>query len=91
MFREFDIAYNWDPKYYDELQNKIGGGIPKMRYYFGENGWPKSKLGDPPTEKEAQEAMLNTLQDRKTDMYKEMISSGTAEVCMYVCMYVCRR
>ncbi len=27
MFREFEIAYNWDEEYYDELQNKIGGCV----------------------------------------------------------------
>ncbi len=80
MFKEFQIAYHWDEEYYDELQNKIGGGIPKMRYYFGEHGWPHSTLGTGPSAKEAQEAMLNTLQDRKTDIYKDMIRGGTAQV-----------
>lgn len=58
----------------------IGGGIPKMRYYFGENGWPTSKLGAPPTTDAAKEAMLNTVQDRKNEIYKEMISGGVAQV-----------
>jgi hypothetical protein len=51
-----------------------------MRYYFGEHGWPTSKLGPAPSEQDAREAMLNTLQDRKTDIYKEMIRGGTAAV-----------
>lgn len=55
-------------------------GIPKMRYYFGEHGWPTSTLGAAPAETDAKEAMLNTLQDRKTDIYKEIISGGTAAV-----------
>jgi len=80
MFKEFEIDYNWSPEYYDELQNMIGGGIPKMRYYFNEYGWPTSKLGAPPTVKDAQEKMLNTLQDRKTEIYKEIIRTGGAEV-----------
>lgn len=29
-------ALNWSEEYYDGLQNKVGGGKPKMRYYFGE-------------------------------------------------------
>ena len=51
-----------------------------MRFYFGENGWPTSKLGPAPDKQDAREAMLNTLQDRKTDIYKDMIQGGTAAV-----------
>lgn len=59
-------------------------GIPKMRFYFGERGWPTSTLGPAPAEQGAREAMLNTLQDRKTDIYKEMIRGGTAAVrCVF--------
>lgn len=54
-----------------------------MRYYFGERGWPTSKLGPTPAEQDAREAMLNTLQDRKTDIYKEMIRGGTATVIAF--------
>lgn len=27
---------DWTVEFYDMLQNKVGGGIPKMRWYFGE-------------------------------------------------------
>lgn len=80
MFREFEIDYRWDEEYYDQLQNKVGGGKPKMRYYFGENGWPTSTLGAAPTEEKGREDMLNALQNRKTDIYKDMIRGGTAQV-----------
>mmetsp|Transcript_2227 Transcript_2227/g.3300 ORF Transcript_2227/g.3300 Transcript_2227/m.3300 type:complete len:303 (-) Transcript_2227:208-1116(-) len=80
VFREFDVDYVWTEEYYDVLQNKVGGGIPKMRYHFGENGWPSWKLGPAPTTEEEQNIMLNTLQDRKTNIYKEYISGGTAEL-----------
>ncbi|XP_043710637.1 uncharacterized protein LOC122659603 [Telopea speciosissima] len=39
---------NWDPEFYDELQNQIGGGKPKMRRYFKENGWPSSSIFETP-------------------------------------------
>ncbi|CAM9182052.1 unnamed protein product [Scytosiphon promiscuus] len=78
VFREFSVDYNWSPEYYDELQNKVGGGKPKMRYYFGENGWPKSKLGDPPKTEQEQELLINSLQDRKTIIYKDFVADGTA-------------
>ncbi|TFJ82169.1 hypothetical protein NSK_006498 [Nannochloropsis salina CCMP1776] len=80
MFREFEIDYRWDEEYYDQLQNKVAGGIPKMRYYFGENGWPTSTLGAAPTEEKGREDILNALQNRKTDIYKDMIRGGTAQV-----------
>ena len=80
VFEEFGITYRWSPEYYDELQNRIGGGIPKMRYYFGEHGWPHTKEGPPPTTLEGQEGLLNTIQDRKNDIYKDLIRSGTAQV-----------
>lgn len=35
-----------------------------MRYYFGENGWPKSKLGDPPKTEQEEELLINSLQVR---------------------------
>ncbi|KAJ1468329.1 hypothetical protein T484DRAFT_1855681 [Baffinella frigidus] len=40
----------WIPKYYDVLQNTVGGGKPKMKWSFGNEGWPDSTLGlTPPT------------------------------------------
>lgn len=33
-----------------------------MRYYFGVNGWPKSKLGAPPETDSAREVLIDSLQ-----------------------------
>lgn len=41
---------------------KVGGGKPKMRYYFGENGWPKSKLGAPPETDQEKDLLIDSLQ-----------------------------
>jgi hypothetical protein len=30
-----DGLVHWDEEFYDMLQNKVGGGKPKMRWYFG--------------------------------------------------------
>ena len=65
----------WTEEFYDMLQNKVGGGKPKMRWYFGENGWPSSSiLGQrvPETEEE-QVLLIDTLQDWKTQKYKDII------------------
>ncbi|MCL7051918.1 hypothetical protein MKW94_017783 [Papaver nudicaule] len=71
---------NWDSDFYDVLQNQIGGGKPKMRWYFKENGWPTSSIFESAPESDSDRAkLLDTLQDWKTERYKEIIKSGTVE------------
>ncbi|XVF15226.1 hypothetical protein REPUB_Repub09cG0132600 [Reevesia pubescens] len=71
---------NWDPDFYDVLQNQIGGGKPKMRWYFKEHGWPSSTIFETPPEGDEERAkLIDTLQDWKTERYKEIIKSGTVE------------
>ncbi|KAI5384510.1 hypothetical protein KIW84_071492 [Lathyrus oleraceus] len=54
---------NWDIQFYDQLQNQIGGGKPKMRWYFKEHGWPSSTLFDiPPANDEERAKLIDTLQ-----------------------------
>jgi len=79
-FEEFGVSYRWSPEYYDELQNKVGGGKPKMKYYFGEYGWPESKLGSSPTTEEEKTALVDKLQDRKTEIYKEFITGEVGKL-----------
>ncbi|GMI86588.1 hypothetical protein like AT4G39970 [Hibiscus trionum] len=71
---------NWDLQFYDVLQNLIGGGKPKMRWYFKEHGWPSSTIFETPPESDDERAkLIDTLQDWKTERYKEIIKSGTVE------------
>ncbi|KAL2343078.1 hypothetical protein Fmac_004363 [Flemingia macrophylla] len=71
---------NWDVQFYDELQNLIGGGKPKMRWYFKEHGWPSSTLfASPPTNDQDRAMLIDTLQDWKTERYKDIIKSGTVK------------
>ncbi|KAJ1702596.1 hypothetical protein LUZ63_002375 [Rhynchospora breviuscula] len=70
----------WDVEFYDELQNQVGGGKPKMRWYFGKNGWPISSVFEtPPSTDSDREKLVDVLQDWKTERYKEIIKSGTVE------------
>ncbi|KAJ4745814.1 haloacid dehalogenase-like hydrolase family protein [Rhynchospora pubera] len=70
----------WDVEFYDELQNQVGGGKPKMRWYFGKNGWPISSVFEtPPSTDSDRENLVDVLQDWKTERYKEIIKSGTVE------------
>ena len=79
---------HWSEEYYDGLQNKVGGGKPKMRYYFGEHGWPTSSVlgGRAPQSDEEKELLVDTLQDWKTDKYKDIIgqSGGLLDTHTYV-------
>jgi len=80
-FQHYGIDAEWTEEYYDDLQNRIGGGIPKMRHYFGEvAGWPQSSISTPGINAEEQEAFLNTVQDTKTQMYKDFVAGGVAEL-----------
>ncbi|CAK9320579.1 unnamed protein product [Citrullus colocynthis] len=85
-FAHFDVRcpnsasqpLNWSIEFYDELQNRIGGGKPKMRWYFRENGWPSSTIFEKaPEDDEDRAKLIDILQDWKTERYKEIIKSGT--------------
>lgn len=70
----------WTPEFYDELQNTIGGGKPKMRWYFSRHGWPSSTiLPNPPTTEEEEVKLIDTIQDWKTEKYKNYIGSGEVQ------------
>lgn len=57
------LPLNWSPDFYDVLQNRIGGGKPKMRWYFKEHGWPSSNLFEkPPEDDESRAKLIDTLQ-----------------------------
>ncbi|KAL3701432.1 hypothetical protein R1sor_019454 [Riccia sorocarpa] len=55
-----------DTEFYDVLQNTVGGGKPKMRWYFGKNGWPTSTVfGTAPESDEDRSTLTDTLQALK--------------------------
>ncbi|GAA0155377.1 hypothetical protein Leryth_013960 [Lithospermum erythrorhizon] len=71
---------NWSLEFYDVFQNQVGGGKPKMRWYFKEHGWPTSTVFEkPPEDNEQREKLVDILQDWKTERYKEIIKSGTVQ------------
>lgn len=71
---------NWSSDFYDDFQNRIGGGKPKMRWFFKEHGWPCSSVFEIPPENDTdREKLIDTLQDWKTERYKEIIKSGTVK------------
>jgi HAD superfamily hydrolase (TIGR01509 family) len=72
-----DSTVDWTPEFYDELQNKVGGGKPKMRWYFNKHGWPTSTiLPEAPQGEDEQAKLIDTLQDWKSEKYRDFIGSG---------------
>jgi len=70
-------SVEWGPKFYDELSNTIGGGKPKMNYYFNNlaKSWPISNKPYKPVPKTDKEKadLVDLLQDAKTEFYKEIV------------------
>jgi beta-phosphoglucomutase-like phosphatase (HAD superfamily) len=67
----------WKTEYYDVLQNTVGGGKAKMKYYFNNDAkaWPVSKVPyrKAPLTDEAKSKLVDELQDAKTEFYKEIV------------------
>lgn len=85
-FAHFDVrpkggeVAEWSVKFYDALQNKVGGGKPKMRWYFGEFGWPTSSvLPTIPETEDEKTTLVDVLQAWKTTKYQDLIASGEVE------------
>eukprot|EP00889_Picochlorum_renovo_P002898 jgi/Picre1/29928/NNA_005306.t1 len=86
-FKEFNVICPgedgplvWTEEFYDVLQNTVGGGKPKMRWYFGKHGWPTTTIlegGNAPTQMKRRKR-CDTLQDWKTQKYKDIIKNGVA-------------
>jgi HAD superfamily hydrolase (TIGR01509 family) len=83
------IPVIWDTHYYDKLQNTVGGGKPKMKWYFGKDAaamiglaespeggvWPYSTrpYSTPPTSDKQKSDLVDKLQDAKTEFYVEAV------------------
>jgi len=87
-FDEFGLEVSgekvdWAVPYYDKLQNTVGGGKPKMRWYFMETcggEWPvcTKRDGRKPASEEEGMALIDELQDTKTEFYKEIVDQAAS-------------
>mmetsp|Transcript_3913 Transcript_3913/g.5191 ORF Transcript_3913/g.5191 Transcript_3913/m.5191 type:complete len:323 (+) Transcript_3913:2-970(+) len=72
-----DEPVDWSVEYYDVLQNTVGGGKNKMFFHFRNTtkAFPTSYGGTKPVPEteEEQQALIDALQDHKTELYKEFI------------------
>eukprot|EP00177_Eucheuma_denticulatum_P007503 GFKZ01013659.1.p1 GENE.GFKZ01013659.1~~GFKZ01013659.1.p1 ORF type:complete len:299 (-),score=44.94 GFKZ01013659.1:936-1832(-) len=75
-----DLGFEWSTEFYEMLQNSIGGGKEKMRWYFNNYGWPDKQAADTPSLVESREGLISHLHKEKTRMYKDLILSGDATV-----------
>jgi len=84
-FKEFNLKINdepveWSVAYYDVLQNTVGGGKNKMFFHFRNTtgAFPSSSedgtQNPTPTTPEEEQDLVDRLQARKTDLYKELIA-----------------
>ena len=81
-FKEFNLQIGeepveWTVEYYDVLQNTVGGGKNKMFFHFRETkgAFPTSDDGkSAPSTPEEEQDLVDRLQARKTDLYKDMIA-----------------
>ncbi|EJK61435.1 hypothetical protein THAOC_18080 [Thalassiosira oceanica] len=81
-FKEFDLKIEggdveWSVPYYDVLQNTVGGGKNKMFYHFRNTtkAFPTFDGGTAaPANPEEEQELVDRLQARKTDLYKELIA-----------------
>ena len=72
---------DWTVPYYDKLQNTVGGGKPKMRWHFMETcggEWPvcTKRDGRTPASEEEGMALIDELQDAKTEFYKGIVDQA---------------
>ena len=84
--QKFDVRcggklVEWSVEFYDVLQNTVGGGKPKMRWYFSQREgaqWPTSSIlgGRAPASEEEQARLIDELQDWKSERYQQMIRQG---------------
>ena len=69
---------NWSVEYYDVLQNTVGGGKPKMFFHFRNTtkAFPMVAGKPAPATPDEQQALIDALQDDKTNRYKQLVESN---------------
>lgn len=70
-FQQMNIPVEWDVELYRELV-KVAGGKERMKHYFNQHGWPE-QYGD-------RERLIKDLHRLKTDLFMELIESGSMEL-----------
>lgn len=75
-----NLGFSWSYEFYEMLQNSVGGGKEKMRWYFNRYGWPDGSPAETPSLLEERETFVFHLHKLKTELYKALIENGEATV-----------
>ena len=67
-FRHFNLDIGWSVEEYCDLI-KVAGGKERMRHYFDRKGWPETET--------SQEELIAGLHKLKTDLFMQLIESGS--------------
>jgi HAD superfamily hydrolase (TIGR01509 family) len=70
-----NLGFEWSYEFYEMLQNTVGGGKEKMRWYFERHGWPDNVVTD-----SERETLVSHLHKKKTQLYKDLIQNGDAQI-----------
>lgn len=72
------MPVEWSVEYYDALQNTVGGGKPKMKYHFTQTvgKWPTVTDRPTPSTEAEGAALIDDLQDYKTERYKLLVQEA---------------
>ena len=78
--RSYFMHFLLQVDYYDILQNTVGGGKPKMHFFFKNTAkaYPNVAGMPAPTSVEEQEALVDKLQEYKTNHYKTLLETQAA-------------
>eukprot|EP00178_Gracilaria_changii_P019835 TRINITY_DN5754_c0_g1_i1.p1 TRINITY_DN5754_c0_g1~~TRINITY_DN5754_c0_g1_i1.p1 ORF type:complete len:298 (+),score=44.87 TRINITY_DN5754_c0_g1_i1:155-1048(+) len=79
-WQQNSLGFEWSYQFYEMLQNSIGGGKEKMRWYFDKYGWPDGKPSNDELQQEQRQQLINRLHAEKTALYKKLIEEGQATV-----------
>lgn len=79
---EAGLGFEWDYALYEKLQNSIGGGKEKMRWYFNTYGWPDGNAADTTDDSITAKRvdLIAHLHKRKTALYQQLIRDGRAQI-----------
>ncbi|CAN8070238.1 unnamed protein product [Agarophyton chilense] len=73
-WKQNHLRFEWSVPFYEMLQNAVGGGKEKMRWYFDRYGWPMHVAASP----HDRQQFIARLHVEKTALYQQLVRDGAA-------------